>query len=308
MTQYKNKALYPLHEDGFKAKSILIRASEGGTKFPFQQITEIGLPKNSKILAIWAREHDSGITASNGLKLVDSSVFENAYIALKDRANKTNSINLLLSDYSFLKLTQFAVWMQPIESQFIDWNQSFVRINPRASASDNTVFEALIIYSDPDREYQAFPNRFIFRSGLELSGKRISSFEVTLNSTETSYPLATNGLNVALPDDAIVLGFTTTNDTPPLYGKEQMDPDALKSTYITFKQGTCEIIADFPCGGIDKYDQLVPDLNYFPIVPTEVNAFDWQQSKISIKDNTNITDDMTFQFSIVWVLPFENFR
>jgi hypothetical protein len=304
----ENRAIYPICQNGFKSKTITVNTFAGGTKFPLQQINEIGLPKDSLILAIWAREHDSTITANNGLKMVSSDIFSNSYLALKDRANRDNRINLLISDYPLLRLTQYAMWVQPIPSEFIDWSQSFIKVNPRVTTLNKTSFELIIIYSDPIDEYQDFPNRFLFRSGFELSGKRVSSFELKLNDTQKDYSLATNGINIALPPDAIVLGFSTdANENPPLYGKEAIDSDALKSTYITFKQGTQDMNWEFPCGGIDKYDQLIPNLDYFPIVPTERKAIDWQLSKISIKDNSNITDDMSFQFSIIWASLFDGF-
>jgi hypothetical protein len=293
----ENAIKYPLCINGFKAKTINIRTTAGGTRFNLQQINELGLPREANILGLLMRVPNSSITSSNGNPLVDVSIFNNAYLSLKDRANSKNDINLLFSDYYLPNLAVFSEFVQPVPSQLIDWNQSFIRINPRVNAIDNSIFEIIVLYSDPC-DNEKFPNRLIFRDGLEMSGKRLANFEVSLNATQKEYSLS-NSDNVGIPTDAIILGFTTKNNAFPLYGTTGILTAALNSSYLTLKEGTCSIVDEFPAG-IQAYNQIIESIKYFPIVPTDVLAMDWQQSKLVIKNNAGVTSDMVFQFGIVW--------
>jgi hypothetical protein len=127
---------------------------------------------------------------------------------------------------------------------------------------------------------------------------RVASFEVLLNSTQLSYSLS-NSDNVGLPTDAIILGFNLENNAQPLFGTTPMDDGNRQSSYFTLKQGTNAFIDQFPCG-ITDYSTLINSLDYMPIVPTQVMAIDWQQSKLEIRDNAAITNGMVFQFSLIW--------
>ena len=294
---HKEQTEFPICQNGFQCKTINIRTTAGGLKFNLQQVNELGLPREAMILGIWVRTHDNTVTASNGLTLVDAAVFDNAYLSLKDRSSSSGQIDLVYSEYHYPELVT-ATFTQPIISANIDWNQSFLQINPRAVANDNQVFEMVIIYSDPCSEME-FPNRFEFRFGQDYAGCRISSFEVALNPLQTQYPLS-NTDNIGLPQNALILGFSTRSNDFPLFGNASQPALSRLSSYITFKQGTCAFVDQYPVA-LDTYNNLlIPGCNYFPIVPTQTMAIDWQQSKLEILDNTGIVAGMVFQFSLWW--------
>jgi hypothetical protein len=289
---------YPACLNGFKAKTINVRTVAGGTKFLLQQINELGLPHDAEIYGLWCRNHDSKYISSNGLELVDTGIFENAYLNLKDRGNVYNKIDLMLGQFYLPRLAEKAYLFQPIPSALIDWNQSFIQINPRVSANDDQVFEIVVLYDSPG-EIDLFPNRFIFRDGLELAGVREESFEINLNDTQREYSLS-NTNNVGLPTNAIVLGFYLKNNNFPLYGKESVNTGGVvDSVYFTLKHGTELFIDHFPVQ-LNNYEQLISSLNYFPIVPTQVQSIDWQQSKIKLTTKSAVSNDMVFQFSLIW--------
>lgn len=294
---HKEKTDFPICQNGFQCKTINIRTTAGGLKFNLQQVNELGLPREAMILGIWVRQHDNTITASNGLTLVDGAIFENSYLTLKDRSSSSGQIDLVYSEYHFPELLT-ATFTQPIISANIDWNQSFIQINPRATANDNQVFEMVIIYSDACSEME-FPNRFKFRFGQDYAGCRISTFEVALNTVQTQYPLS-NTDNIGLPQNALILGFSTANNETPLFGEVGMNDQSRNSSYITFKQGTCSFVDQYPVSLEDYNAFLIPGLNYFPIIPTQTIAIDWQQSKLEVLDNTGIVNGMVFQFSLWW--------
>lgn len=288
---------YPTRQNGFQTKTVYIRSVAGALRFNLQQVNELGLPQNALILGIQARVHNNTIIGANNLPLVDASVFDNAFISLKDRSSASGKIDLLLSEYPLSFLQRFGTeFIQPVESCLIDWNQSYIQINPRVTANDNEVFELLIYYSDMKSD-KPFPNRFLFRNGEEFSGERIASFDVPLNTVQNQYALS-NTNNIGLPQDAIILGFSTHYKFNPLYGERQSS-QSYDSTYITLKQGTCAFIDQYPVNQTD-YDGIVGTTNYLPIVPTNVMAIDWQQSKIEIKDLTGLANDQAFNFSIYW--------
>ena len=291
------KLNYPICSNGFKTKTINIRTTGGGLRFLLQQINELGLPKNALSLGLWSRVQDSNIISSNNLPLVSTAVFNNAYISLKDRANCLNKIDMAASDYYLPKLTNKALFVQPIPSDLIDWNTSFIQINQRATALDSQVFELVVIYTD-SLDISEIDTRLSFRTGLDLPGSRVASFEISVNSVQTLYPLI-DGNNIGLDQDAIVLGFNLKQNGFPLNGKFAFDSDNLKSTYFTLKQGTNAFIDQFPAD-LNSYFQIVSDLDYFPIYPTDVLAIDWQQSNINIKKNNNIVNGMVFQFDLIW--------
>jgi len=291
---------YPVCQNGFNCKTINIRTQAGKNKFLLQQVNELGLPHDANILALWTRTHTSTITASNGLSLVSTAVYNNSYISLKDRANKNNKIDLLLSEYYLPKLNEQAAFLQPVPSKLIDWNQSFIQINPRVAALNDQVFEIVVIYTDPN-QVEEFPNRFVFRDGLELAGIRKAQFEVNLNTTQIKYPLS-NSDNVGIPQDALILGFNLKNNNFPLFGTAGIDTSTLNSVYFSLKQGTCSFIDQFPAA-LNSYEQLISNFNYFPIRPTQVLAIDWQQSRIELNDLATVTNDMVFQFELIWWSP-----
>lgn len=288
---------YPTKQNGFQTKTVYIRTVAGGLKFNLQQVNELGLPQNALILGIQTRLHTNTIIGANNLPLVDNSVYNNAYISLKDRSSASGKIDLLLSEYPLSYLQRFKTeFIQPVESCLIDWNQSYIQINPRATANDNEVFELIIYYSDMEDD-QPFPNRFLFRNGEEFSGERIATFDVPLNTVQTQYALS-NTNNIGLPQDAIILGFSTHYNSNPLYNESQSF-DSYNSTYFTLKQGTCAFVDQYPVNNTN-YDNLIGTNNYVPIVPTNVMAIDWQQSKIEIKDTTGLANDQAFNFSLYW--------
>lgn len=291
---------YPICQNGFQAKTINIRTTAGGLKFNLQQINELGLPHDCTILGLWMRQQDNAITSSNGLTLVTGTVFSNSYLSLKDRSSFDGRIDLVFSEFGMVDL-QRAKFVQPIASELIDWNQSFIQLNPRAVSVDNSVYEIVVIYSAPDSEPE-FPNRLFLRTGEQFAGLRIASFEVPLNTTQTQYPLS-NSDNIGIPLNALIMGFSTKPHDNPLFGEFAQNSASLDCTYITFKQGNCAFIDQFPAR-LNDYELLLEQSHYyFPIVPTQVLAIDWQQSKIEINDLTGITAGMVFQFTLYWYSP-----
>jgi len=296
----EHKMQYPICQNGFQAKTINIRTTAGGLKFNLQQINELGLPHDCTILGLWMRPQVNTITASNGLNLVSNAVFTNSYLSLKDRSSFDGRIDLVFSEFGMVDL-QRAKFVQPISSDLIDWNQSFIQLNPRATAVDNAVYEIVVIYSAPDSEPE-FPNRLFLRTGEQFAGLRIASFEVPLNTTQTQYPLS-NSDNIGIPQNALIMGFSTNPHQNPLFGELEQNTASLDCTYITFKQGTCAFIDQFPAS-LNNYELLLQQSHYyFPVLPTQVMAIDWQQSKIEITDNTGILDGMVFQFTLYWWSP-----
>lgn len=298
----ESKNNYPICQNGFQAKTINIRTTAGGLKFNLQQINELGLPHDCSILGLWVRLPDGMIptTSSNRLPFVTPVVFQNSYLSLKDRSSFDSRIDLVFSEFSMLALAR-AKFVQPINSEFIDWNQSYIQLNPRAVAVDNAVFEIVVIYSNPESEPE-FPNRLFLRTGEQFAGLRIASYEVPLNATQTQYPLS-NSDNIGIPTNALIMGFSTVQNNFPLFGELAMLDQSFFSTYLTLKQGTCAFIDQFPVA-LNDYSLLLEQSHfYFPIVPTQVLAVDWQQSKIEIQDNTGVLDGMVFQFTLYWWSP-----
>lgn len=288
---------YPIYESGFRTKTINIVTTAGGTKFPLQQINDLGLPEDANILAIWARTSDAATVSSSNNLQVSAALQNTAYISLKDRCNIYNNINLLLSSYYIPELTSFAFFMQPVPSMLIDWNQSFIEISGAVVASANTVFELVVLYTERC-DVEKFENRFEFRNGVKQPGVRITSFEIPLNAVQNQYSLG-NTTNIGLETDAIVLGFRTKQNGFPLSKKTPINAASFQSTYLSLKKGTDSIIDEYPVA-MTNYSQVIEEYNYFPIQPTLVSHFDWKQSKIDIKDMVGMTNNMTFQFDLIW--------
>jgi|TARA_R110000824_G_C15231140_1_gene678585 hypothetical protein len=293
---------FPICQNGFQYKTINIRTIAGGLKFNLQQVNELGLPYDCQILALWVRDSEKDRTSSNNIELVGAAVQNNSFISLKDKASATGKIDLVLSEHWIpdLKIVQF---FQPIMSANIDWNQSFIQLNPSTGANDNQVFEIVVIYSTPGSEPE-FPNRLKLRTGQEFTGCRLANFEVPLNITQTVYSLS-NSDNIGIPQDALILGFKCFNDREPLFGGSSMPSLNFNSSYLTLKQGTCAFVDEFPIelSIAPNRHFLGSAYNYVPIVPTQVLAIDWQQSKLVIMDNAGMVAGNTFQFGLWWWSP-----
>lgn len=286
---------YPKIHNGFQIKSVYIKTIAGALRFNLQQVNELGLPNNAMILGIQTREHTRDITSPLNIPLVDTAIYDNAYLSLKDRNSPTGKIDLLIDQYRLRQL-QRTEFIEPCMSQNIDWNQSFIQINPRVTAVDNQCFELLIYYADCENQ-EKWNNRLILRNGEEFSGERIASFDVALNDTQIQYALS-NANNIGLPLDAYVLGFSTTYNDEPLYA-DRMDITAFNSGYITFKHGTCAFIDQYPINNTN-YPNILGSTNYVPIKPTRVSDFDWQQSKLEIKGAILSPNGTSFNFSLYW--------
>jgi len=292
------KALtYPIYETGLRSKTINVIAEAGSNKFLLQKINELGLPFDSVIVGLWARESEATAISSSGLLLVDFSVQQTAYLSLKDRANKFNNINLLTSNYNLINLTEKAFFMQPVPSALIDWNQSYIEISGQFPASNNTVFELVVLYTERILK-KPFPNRFCFRNGEKQAGIRVSYFEINLNTVQNLYSFG-NTNNIGLEDNAIILGIRTVQNVYPLSKKDVMTIQAIRSSYITLKRGTDSFIENLPIE-LNQYNQLFPDYNYFPMQPMDVTDLDWQSSGLNVKDLTTITNNTVFQFELIW--------
>ncbi len=293
---------FPVCQNGFQYKTINVRTTAGALKFNLQQVNELGLPHDCQILSLWVRTSDLVFTSSNNLPLVTTAIWNQAYISLKDKSSASGKIDLVLSEH-WLPDLLIAQMFQPIMSKNIDWNQSFIQINPRVTALDNQVFEIVVIYSSPGSEPE-FPNRLKLRTGQEFSGCRLANFEVPLNVTQTQYSLS-NSDNIGIPQDALILGFKCQNNRDPLFGNSSMLNVQFNSSYITFKQGTCAFVDQFPISlsSLPNRTLLGVAYNYVPIVPTQVLAIDWQQSKLEIMDMTGLLAGTVFQFGLWWWSP-----
>jgi len=133
---------------GLLTKTINIPVSAGKNRFDLQQNNELGLPDDALIVAIQCRSHDDTIISSDGDPLVLSTVFENAYITIKDRECENGRINMLLSQYHMESLIDKAFFMENKESGLIDWNNSFIEVNRRANA-DLAIVGRIGMYSNP---------------------------------------------------------------------------------------------------------------------------------------------------------------
>lgn len=295
----KRLITYPIYEDGFRAKTINVRTNAGGNKFLLQQINELGLPLDAIILGVWCRTSSDSIKSSNGQLLVSSALQQTAYISLKDRANKNNNINLLLSDYYMNNLVDSAFLMQPVPSVLIDWNQSYIEISGTTPAVNARVFEIVVLYTDRTKVGYPIKPMFCFRNNETLAGIRTTSFEINLNSSQSMYSFG-NTSNVGLEQDAIVLGIRFLQNPYPLSGKTVLDTTSFNSCYISLKKGIDSVLDNYPAA-LTAYTKIFPDINYFPVRPFFVQEFDWQNSEIRFQDITNLTDAMVFQYELIWI-------
>lgn len=285
---------------GLKTKTINVQTEQGAIKFRLQQNNELGLPRDSVIVAIQCRNQTEEITSSGGMKLVSTDVFENAYLTLKDNDCPGGGlIQQLISQVYMPTFVDQAFFMQPTPSTLIDWNESFIQVNPRvrAEVKDLQVFELVIYYLDDCNK--PIKPRFNLRTGTNKAGIRKAYFEVALNTEATKYALS-NSPNIGLPQDAIILGFSTRQNEKPLYGAEGISDEVLDSSYFTLKKGTWSFVESFPSALEDYKETLFPEIDYFPISPMINNEIDWQQSHLELKDNTTVTDTMVFQFYLIY--------
>lgn len=287
---------------GLKQLTINIPISAGKTRFDLQQNNELGLPDNATIVALQCRAHDDTITSYDGSLLVKTAVFDNAYLTLKDTVCKNGNINMVLSEFSMTELVNKAFFMEDISTNLIDWNNSYIEVNKRVSAdlANDTIIEIVVWYEDDCNP--AIENRFNFRDGTLLAGKRVRSFEIQLNATKLKYNLS-NIPNIGLPQDAIIIGYSTRANGFPLRADDPQNAASLASTYFTLQVGRNQMIENFPAQISDYKETLFPNLDYIPITPTLCTAFNWQNSNIQISDNTGVTVGMAFQFSLIWYRP-----
>ena len=287
---------------GLKSKTVYINVSAGKNKFFLQLNNELGLPHGATIVAMQCRTHDDTITGADGTTLVKTSVFNNAYLSLKDRECSSGKINLVLSQYPMAYLVDKANFFEDIPSELIDWNNSFIEVNSRADAdmANDTGFEIVVYYEDECNP--SIAPRLCFRTGRNFAGKRTVYFEIPLNTKNTRYKLS-NSPNIGIPKDAWIIGFSTKSNAFPLISDLPQDATSKLSTYFTLKHGTNEFIEDYPAD-IDNYkDTLIEGVDYMPVVPMLSTKIDWQQSHIRITDKSTVTLGMSFQFLLVWYRP-----
>jgi hypothetical protein len=285
---------------GLKAKTINVQTEAGLVKFKLQQNNELGLPKDAQIVAIQTRESSDTITGSDGRKLVATSVFNNAYLTLKTMSCPDGGpIMQLVSQVPLTDFVRQALFFQETKSSLIDWNESFIQINKRATADVANLrsFELVVYYLDSCNEL--IEPRFDFRNGNKRAGIRKAYFEVALNEEQNKYSLS-NSPNIGLPSDAMIVGYNTFQNGLPLYGMEGLTSDLLANTYFTLKQGTWSFIDEYPAALNDYKNTLFADLEYMPMSQIMNNKIDWQQSHIIIKDISGISNDMVFQFFLYY--------
>jgi hypothetical protein len=289
--------------NGFRAKTVNIRTYTGVTKFELQQSNELGLPENSIVTGIMVRQHSKDKKASNYEDLVASEVFENAYITLKSH-RKTEGISTILDTCYLPEGIDRSFLFEPIKSQYIDWNNSFISINKRAKPDlvDNRVIELVIIY----RPFQicTLESGFNFRTGVKLLGTRRRTKFLPLVSGRVENPLS-GSANVGLPRNSWVVGFSTLSNQFPLEG-EPMSSDAYSSSFLTLKRMTDCFIESFPIELVDYQDVLFPDLDYFPIEPVKVLDLDWESSKLNINNGVNAITGQVFQIQLIYVMADNN--
>ena len=289
---------------GLKSTTINIPVAPGTTRFQLQQNNELGLPHDALILAIQCRAHSDEIVSSvsTGITLVKDTVFQNAYLTLKDTNCNDGKINMLASQYHMENLVDKALFMENVTSERIDWNNSYIEVNQRAKndLAKDTVFEIVVWYQDSCNT--PIKNRFNFRDGTKLAGKRVKYFEVPLTQNGGKYKLS-NIPNVGLPQDAIVIGFSTKKNDNPLFAIEAQSEESHRSTYFTLQKGIQQIIEDFPAQLEDYKETIFPDLDYVPRTPTEVQEINWQSSHVRVNDTTNLNANQSFQFYLFWYRP-----
>lgn len=291
---------------GLKSKTVYIPSQAGKNKFSLQLNNELGLPHNSTIVAMQCRLHDDDTKGANGQTLVKAAVFSNSYLSLKDRECKSGKINLVLSQYHMPDLVAKTFFMEDIQSELIDWNNSFIEVNSRADADlvNNTFFEIVVYYTDDCNP--PIQNRLCFRNGTYYAGKRSVYFEVPLNSVGTRFRLS-DSPNIGIPKDAWIIGFSTKNNAFPLIAADFQSALSLKSTYFTLKHGVNAFIEDYPAAISDYKESLIEGIDYMPVTPIQSIKIDWQQSHILITENATVTNTMSFQFYLYWVRENELF-
>lgn len=286
---------------GLRSKTINILTVASTPKFKLQNNNELGLPSNAVIVAIQCRAPEAEAKTANGNNLINQTVFQRSYLNLKVR-EKTGRIDLLTQNYYMPYLVNNALFLDPRHSSCIDWNESYIQIKESALASvDTSESYEIIVYYLVDCPPMQIDNRFCFRTGNAYIGERTARFEFLMNIDQTIYKLA-NTENIGLPQDAIVLGFTTSQPPFPLKTGTAVTT-ALKNSFITIKKGTTSFIDAFPCQLSNFKDTLFPTINYLPIEPHPVKEWDWNQSFIEIKDKASIIDGERFSLEIVWYKP-----
>lgn len=286
--------------NGLRTKTINIRVVAGSNKFYLQQNNNLGLPKNALILGILCRTHNDFIVASNRAQLVKATVFENSYLSLK--VIEKRGISLLAGNYYLPDAVNRALLVEPTMSIDIDWNESFITINKRAVPDVQTgqVIEMVVLYSEMDpANIFTLPIKFELNTGEKLQGIRKQHIEIPINTTQSIYPLS-NTTNIGLPQDAWVIGYSTTQNSKALFG-ETMNSDTVNCTYLNLKRGTDSFIEFFPTILSNYQNTLFPDLDYVPIEPIPVLNMDWMSSNFQINDLTLAATDQFFQLGLVWV-------
>lgn len=287
--------------NGLRTKTINVRVVEGTTKFYLQQNNDLGIPKNAPILGIVTRDHYDNSISSSRQPIVKSVVFENSYLNLK--VIEKGGINLIAGNYYLPFASSRALFVQPILSQYIDWNESFIQINKRAEPDlvTGNVIEIVVLYAENNENYILdLPITFELNVGEKLNGIRRQHIERPINTIQSIYPLS-NTTNIGIPKNAIIIGFNLEQTYNPLFG-ETMDANTLVSTYFTLKRGTDAFIELLPVYFNQSPEYLFfPFLDYIPIEPTPVQELDWNSSNFQINDLTLAADNQVFQFDLIWV-------
>lgn len=286
---------------GFRAKTINIFLGASTTKFRLQNNNELGLPGNAIIQAIQCRTPTNDGRVSNGDNMVNATVFANSYLNLKYRKSN-RKIDLLTQAYYLPNLITNALFLNPVESCAIDWNESFIQINQRAQSSVVVgSFYELIIYYSIECEEKVFSNRLKFRSGYKRLGIQVAKFEIEIFSGQPIYRIS-NTENVGLPLDAWVVGYNTSQPAFPL--SDGITQGLSKSSsFITLKRGTELFIDAYPTEIVNYKTALIPDFNYMPIEPIEVIKVDWSNSFLQIFNNSIIASTEIFSFELYWFQP-----
>lgn len=285
--------------EGLRSKTINIFTNASTTKFALQNNNELGLPSNAVIVAIQARQPNAANgRTSNGREMVSQTVWDNSYLFLKVR-DENGKIDLLTQAYYLPYLETDVLFLQPVKSCFIDWNESYIEINQRALASVNVnaSFE-LVVHYLVDCPPMGLENRLTFRTGTNRIGKRNARFEIQLQPNQQIYKIS-NTQNVGLPLDAFVLGFSTQQPLQTLRNGTPIG-NALNSTFLTLKEGTNSFIDAYPCKLSQNNPKVLPSLNYFPIEPLPVSKIDWNQSFIQIFNPSIIGAGELFSLDLIW--------
>lgn len=298
--------MHPVHLKGFHTKTILVRVPQGTETIVLQKSNDLGLPDNLLITGFLVRPHNIDKVTYDNRRLVEATVFENAFLNLHVKNAKTQQVEVMLSQVPLQGIADTGAKMiTPTLAGNVDWSSSHIALNKTAVSAvlnSDTVFEMVVLYTSGEADNTPLLYHPInFRTGSYYAGANCLHKQLLLNDNQTKYSLS-NTNTFGMPREALVLGFSLEQYSTLLKGKAMNDL-SITNGYFSLQQGSTLFIENLPLEMIE-YKSLLPfNLDYFPIVPVEAQAINWQSSCINLLDISNVDDDEYFQIRLRWIHP-----